>query len=106
MHHDDAYASFADLQMDLQLMLNRPSYFIGNIHVSTFPKLVIHDKLYGQEEELSKLDQLFKRHITGTTFSGTHRSSPLNLMYTSCQMSLKPMSTITNLFDSPCAKWY
>ena len=122
---DDAYASFEDLHADLQLMVDNPSCFLDNIHLSNNPKLEIPDKLYGRGEELSKLDDLFKRHIMGKVLSGAILSGEagvgksklalylqeqtyhcngyfLSAKFEQHQMSLKPMSTIASMFDSLC----
>ena len=42
---DDAYASLADLQADLQLMLDHPACYLDNLHFSDAPKLEVYDKL-------------------------------------------------------------
>ncbi len=122
---DEAYTSFADLRLDLQLMVDSPSYFLNNIHWSAMQKLPISDKLYGREEELLKLDKLYKRHMAGEKISGvaiaggagvgksklaaymqtlTSRANGyfLSAKFEQNQMSLKPLSTISNLFDSLC----
>ncbi len=57
---NDAYASFFDLQVDLQLMVDNPSCFLDNIHASNAQKVTILDKLYGRDEELLKLDKIYR----------------------------------------------
>ncbi len=122
---DDTYISFADLYMDLQLMVETPSIYLDNIRISEKPKLSIPDKLYGRDEELMKLEQLYQNHVTGKSFNGviisgaagagksvlamhmqmlTNRSNGyfLSAKFEQAHMSLKPLSTITNLFDSLC----
>lgn len=125
---DGAYASFADLKADLQLMVNNPSCFLDNILVSTVPpKLEFPDKLYGRDAELLRLGELYKRHrsdnsINGVIVSGssgvgktkllmhlqelTNQSDGyfLSAKFEQNQMSLKPLATISNLFGALCEK--
>jgi hypothetical protein len=122
---DDAYTSFDDLLVDLQLMIDNPSCFLDNIYVSNLQKVEILDKLYGRDEELLKLEESYQSHIangsiTGAVISGgagegksklaTHTQkltiqasgSFLSAKFEQHQMSLKPMSTIAKMFDSLC----
>ena len=126
---DDAYTTFDDLRVDLNLMVKNPSCFLDNIHISNIRKLEVPDKLYGRDEELMKLDELYKRHITGRTFNGTIISGTAGVgkskfamhlqklanqsnghfllaKFEQHRMSLKPLSTIANMFDSLCEMMY
>ena len=61
---DDAYTSFAELKQDISLMLNDPSRFVDNIQLSgSLPTLEICNKLYGPEEEMAMLDELYQQCI-------------------------------------------
>jgi hypothetical protein len=62
---DEAYASLADLQFDLQLMYFDPSRFVDNIDTNPLPPLVIGNKLYGREDEISKMEESYQKHIRG-----------------------------------------
>ena len=120
---DETYTSFDDLHLDLQLMVANPSCFLDNIH--NIQKVTILDKLYCRDEELMKLNELYQNHITGKILSGaiisggagagksklglylqklTNRSNGyyLSAKFEQYQMSLKPLSTIANMFDSLC----
>ena len=123
---DDAYSSFADLQLDLQMMLDNPSSFLDDMgHIINNPKLAIPDKLFGRDEELSKLEELYQSHInsgqtTGVVISGgagagkSKLASHLQKVTTSSngyflstkfdhnQMSLKPLSTVAYMIDALC----
>ena len=122
---DDAYTSFDDLLVDLQLMIDNPSCFLDNIYVSNLQKVEILDKLYGRDEELLKLEESYQSHIangsiTGAVISGgagegksklaTHTQKLtiqasgffLSAKFEQHQMSLKPLSTIASMFDSLC----
>jgi hypothetical protein len=122
---DDAYASFADLHLDLQLMVNNPACFLDNIQMVPMPKLTIGDKVYGRDGELLKLNELHMRHSTENSFIGTIVSGEagagksklamyiqsltdqsngyfLSAKFEHNQMSLKPMSTLAHMFDSLC----
>ena len=122
---DDVYASFEDLKLDLQMMLDNPSSFLDDMHIINHPKLAIPDKLFGRDEELSKLDELYQSHINSGPITGVVISGPagagksklalhlqkvttssngyyLSAKFEEKQMSLKPLSTITNLFDTLC----
>ena len=122
---DDAYTSFVDVHVDLQLMAVNPSCFLDNIQMNTVPKLTICDKLYGRDDELLKLDKLYQSHITGSEIRGTIISGEagagksklamhiqtltnqsggyyLSAKFEQIQMSLKPLSTIANMFDYLC----
>jgi hypothetical protein len=122
---DHAFASFADLEADLQLMVDKPSCFLDNIDISGTPKLTIPNKLYGREEELLKLNDLFKHHMEGRGLNGAiisgeagvgksklalHLQTLTNKFdgyflvakFEQNQMSFKPLSTIANIFDSLC----
>ena len=122
---DDAYASFADLQVDLKLMLDNSACFLDNIHICSVPKLVLQDKIYGREEELLMLDELFKHHMGGRELNGTIISGEAGVGKSKLAMHLqkltdqfsgyclfakfehnlmspKPLSTIANMFDSLC----
>lgn len=58
---DYAYSSFADLRVDLQLMVNNPTCFLDNpiLSKSSFPMSGVLHKLYGRDEELQKLEKLY-----------------------------------------------
>ena len=122
---DNAYTSFDDLLVDLQLMIDNPSCFLDSIHISNVPKLKITDKLYGRDQELLILEDLYQSHITsrqttGVVISGGAGAGKSTLaMYLQKvarqsnghfllakfehnQMSLKPLSTIANMLDSLC----
>ncbi|KAL3760370.1 hypothetical protein ACHAWU_000345 [Discostella pseudostelligera] len=122
---DDAYASFADLYADLQLMVYNPACFLDNIHIPNNPRLAIPENLYGRDEELLKLKESYENHITDGKISGvvisggagagksklaSHMQSLtvqfngyfLSADFEQNQMSHKPLSTITILFDSLC----
>ena len=120
---DDAYTSFTDLHLDLKLMLDDPSCFLNNCT----PKLAIHPKLYGRAYEMNKIEELYQRHVkgenrnvNGTIISGaagigkstlahhlqvlTNQSNGyfVSAKFEHNQMSLKPLSTLVNMFDSLC----
>jgi len=122
---DDAYASFADLHLDLQLMVYNPACFLDNIQMVPMPKLTIGDKVYGRDGELLKLNELHMRHSTENSFIGivisgeagagksklamyiqslTDQSNGylLSAKFEHNQMSLKPMSTLAHMFDLLC----
>ncbi len=121
---DNAYASFADLKADLQLMLDNPSCFLDNIQLSTVPRLEFPDKLFGRDEELLRLGETYKRHLSEKIISGAIISGRAGVGKTKFAMhmqkltnqnngyflsakfernqSLKPLATISNLFDSLC----
>ena len=67
---DDAYTSFTDLQLDLQLMINEPSRFLDNISMSPVPSLSICDKLYGRDEHITKLEEYYKQCINNRQSDG------------------------------------
>lgn len=122
---DDAYASLADLQVDLQLMLDDPDCFLSNLHFNISPTLEISDKLYGREEEITKLSELYKHHITGKKIKGAIISAGagfgksklamymekltnqcdgyfLSTKFEQNQNDVKPLSTMSKLFNSLC----
>ena len=124
--HDDAYTNFNDLHVDLQLMIDNPSCYLDNVHLSNkITKLAISDKLYGRDRELSKLKEMYQRRITGEKISGTIISGAagvgksklamyiqkltnqsdgyfLSAKFEQNQMGLTPLSIIANMFDSLC----
>lgn len=62
---DDAYKSFADLQLDLQLMMNDPSRFLDNIEANPMQPLSICNKLYGRENEMNRLEDSYLLRLDG-----------------------------------------
>jgi predicted ATPase len=52
-------------------MLDNSACFLDNIQYCSVPKLVLQDKIYGREEELLMLDELFKHHMGGRELNGT-----------------------------------
>ncbi|KAL7538621.1 hypothetical protein ACHAXR_008700 [Thalassiosira sp. AJA248-18] len=62
---DDAYPSFADVVLDLQLMLKDPSRFLNDIETSPPPPLLICNKLYGRDAEMETLEQSHQQHMNG-----------------------------------------
>jgi hypothetical protein len=121
---DEAYASLADLLSDLQLMLGDPSRFLDNLRTNPIPPLVIGNKLYGREDEIAKLEVLYKKHIKGerrgvivkggagvgksrlaidTLQKLTNQSSGYFLMSKFNQkQGLNPLSMVGALFNSLC----
>lgn len=122
---DDAYASFSDLRVDLQLMVQNPSCFLDNICITSMPKITMDDKLYGRDDEMVKLNDLHMRHRIEKSFIGTIISGEagvgksklaiyiqtltkqsdeyfLSAKFELHQMSLKPLSVIANMFNSLC----
>ena len=123
---DDAYTSFAELKQDISLMLNDPSRFVDNIQLSgSLPTLEICNKLYGREEEMAKLNELYQQCIRENSFKGVIISGGAGVgksrlaMYTQqlanqcggyfCaskfeqnQMNAIPLATIGSLFNTLC----
>ncbi|KAL7546242.1 hypothetical protein ACHAWF_009576 [Thalassiosira exigua] len=62
---EDAYTSFADLRLDLQLMTDDPSRFLYNIQMQPTPVLEVCGKLYGRDNEMAKLEQAYQQHLCG-----------------------------------------
>ncbi len=122
---DDAYASFADLQQDLQLMMDNPVCFLSNLHINNSPKLEVYDTCYGRDDELMKLSELYERHFTDKNINGViisggpgvgksklamsvqkltnqHGGYFVTTKFEQNQNDIKPLSTISKLFDSLC----
>ncbi len=125
---DDAYTSFTDLQLDLKLMVENPSCFLDDIiSGSSVPKFANDDKLYGRDDEMKKIEELYQQHIKGKNdkingiiisgAAGVGKSSLakylqilsnqscgyfLSAKFEQNQMSLKPLSTLVNMFNSLC----
>ncbi len=122
---DDAYASFSDLQVDLQLMVDNPLCFLDNICIGDKPKVIIPDKLFGRDDEVARLNELFKRHVTEKKLTGALISGDagvgksklamciqrlanqsdayfVSAKFEQHQMTLKPLSTIATMFDTLC----
>ena len=126
---DSAYSSFYDLKQDLSLMLADPSRFLDDIQVSKgLPTLEICDKLYGRENEVAKLVQLYKQHINANKFKGVVISGGAGVgksrlamhiqnltteangyfcatKFQQNSMNAKPLSTIGALFNSLCDRF-
>ena len=125
---DNAYTSFSDLKHDLFIMLADPSRFVDNIQVTSrlaFPTLEICDKLYGRENEIAKLDELYQQYIKTKAFKGVMISGMAGVgksrlalhtqqqsircngffamsKFESKQMSTTPLATIGSVFNTLC----
>ena len=62
---DDAYKSFSDVILDLQLMRDHPSRFLYNIEVGHDHSFSISDKLYGREDEITRIEHACERSAKG-----------------------------------------
>jgi len=62
---DDAYSSFADVRSDLRRMLDDPSRFLDDVGTRPMPRLSIRDELYGREDELRRLADVYREHVAG-----------------------------------------
>ena len=123
LSEDDAYTSFTDLLLDLKLMVEDPSCFLDNCTT----KLAIQNKLYGRDYEMNKVEELYQHHVkeenkkvNGIIISGAAGvgkstlakylqvlTSQSNRYFVTAkfehnQMSLKPLSTLSNMFDTLC----
>ena len=64
---DDAFRSFTEVKLDLELMLTEPSRFLDNIEATNrMPSLVIPNKLYGREYEIECVESSYKQLKDGT----------------------------------------
>ena len=123
---DDSYSSFVDLKQDLSLMISDPSRFLEDIQVSNgLPTLEVCDKLYGRENEVAKLEQLYQEHMSTRAFKGviisggagvgkSHLAMQIKKLTSKANgyfgaskfqqnnMHLKPLSIIGNLFSELC----
>ena len=126
---DDTYTSFLDLRRDLSLMIADPSRFLEDIKVSNgLPTLEICDKLYGRENEESRLDKLYQQHFDSKKFKGVTISGGAGVgksclamhiqkltnkanghfcetKFQQNNMNEKPLSTIGALFNSLCDRF-
>ncbi len=74
---EDAFQSFAEVKLDLELMLNDPSRFLENIEVNNMiPSLQICDKLYGRECEIEQVESSYKQLVEGTCSGIIIRGEP------------------------------
>ncbi|KAL3806185.1 hypothetical protein ACHAXA_011734 [Cyclostephanos tholiformis] len=74
---DDAFRSFAEVKLDLELMLINPSRFLDNIEVTNMiPSLKICDKLYGREYEIEQVESSYKQLKNGTCSGIIIRGEP------------------------------
>ena len=64
---DDAFRSFTEVKLDLELMLTEPSRFLDNIETTNrMPSLVIRNKLYGREYEIDCVESSYRQLKDGT----------------------------------------
>ena len=74
---NDAFRSFAEVKLDLELMLNDPSRFLDNIEVTNMiPSLQICDKLHGRECEKEQVESSYKQLKDGTCSGIIIRGEP------------------------------
>ncbi|KAL7550813.1 hypothetical protein ACHAWF_015589 [Thalassiosira exigua] len=62
---DGVYTSFAELRLDLLLMVDEPSRFLDDVRTNPLPSLEVRDRLYGREDESARLVQAYQRHRVG-----------------------------------------
>jgi hypothetical protein len=123
---DDTYSSFADLRQDLTLMVEDPSCYLDDIQVtSSLPTLVICDKLYGRQDEETRLGGLYQQYISEKTSRGviisggagvgksrlalhalrlTSESDGLfcSAKFEQNQLNSKPLQAVGELFNALC----
>ncbi|KAL3780452.1 hypothetical protein ACHAW5_004578 [Stephanodiscus triporus] len=59
---DDAFRSFVEVKLDLELMLNEPTRFLDDIVMTDrIPSLIICDKLYGREHEIETVESSYEQ---------------------------------------------
>ena len=68
---DDAFRSFTEVKLDLELMLTEPSRFLDNIETTNrMPSLVISNEVYGREYEIECVESSFYKQLKDGTCSG------------------------------------
>jgi len=115
---DEAYSSFADVLVDLNLVRNNPDCYLESLGDS--PTFAIPHKLYGRQETMDKIASLYKCDTCNSLVvngrAGVGKSSLLAHVFASIseqdgsyflqtkfeQAGTNPLATVASLFDALC----